>query len=644
MKTFLVIIFNALILSFTAVGSISENCSTEPQQIVSITKELHPPSYYNTQLELWKKEIASDDTNANAWLNFYLSSRIVNMLTPERNPHDLNDIYEQLSEKITGTYEYEYLSYLNGKGNHDLYHHLEKAYVLDAGRTEIYSHMVNYHLIEGNEEEYSFFCKKWMESGEISSGILSWNYNALIGLEPNAILLTYGDNDTYPSWLLQEVDQVRSDVEVINVHLLKKNNYRKQTFEAIDIPALPAAVGEEIISINDLTPLVDHLMQYSDRPLYFNVTLPKKVRESYEQVLYTVGLAFKYSPVSFDNISVLKENYEQNFLTDYLRMGFAQDESATVLNSMNLSYIPAFIPLYKHYVEIEETEKSEELKKIMLHIGRVNNKEEQILSLIATPRKWKKDVKTYINIKYVDKSLKPIKPGLWAAESETMNETYDQFLMDLLKNKEFELLELCKTQKTDWMSMLPEKSKHLSEKEAYHYTGGTPDDPGVPVNNITYEAALAYCDWLTLAYNGYDKKKKYQKVKFRLPSEAEWEMAARGKHKNAAYPWGGNYHRNQKGCYLANFYSSDGEPCVDCKIQTPENDGGFFPVHGTAYFPNDFGLYGMSGNVAEMIQGGTLAKGGSWEDLPEDCTISSKKTINGKSPAIGFRVFMEVLD
>jgi len=52
----------------------------------------------------------------------------------------------------------------------------------------------------------------------------------------------------------------------------------------------------------------------------------------------------------------------------------------------------------------------------------------------------------------------------------------------------------------------------------------------------------------------------------------------------------------------------------------------------------------MSGNVAEMIQGGNIAKGGSWEDLPADCTISSKKTINGKSPAIGFRVFMEVLN
>ena len=644
MKVLYILILNLIVLEASAYAPTMLEQVTEPQQIAPITRAIYPKDYYDTQATLWKTKIDSDQLNPNAWLNYYLACRTINMLTPERNPHDLSVILENITTKIPTSYEYHYLTYLHNEGDAALFHHLEKAYDLNSKRTEIYSHMINHYLTIGNEERFRYFCKLWMASGEVPAGILSWNYNALIGLEPAAILLTNGDNDTYPAWLLQQVEEVRPDVTVINVHLLKSRSYRDRLFNTIKIPAYPATEKESEIWQSDLLPVADHIMRHAKRPLYFNVTIPKALRESYEDVLYNVGLAFKYSPARFDNVAQLKENYEQKFLTDYLRMNFVLDENATVVNTMNVSYLPAFITLYKHYVEQEASAKAEEIKKVLLNIGRVNEKEEQILSLISTTRKWKKDTKTYMNIKSLDKGLKEIKPGLWAADTETTNEQYEAFLMDLLKHKEFNLLEICKTTKVDWMSLLPDKFKNITEDEANRTAGGTPDDPKVPVTNITYEAAQAYCDWLTLAYNGYDKKKKHQKVKFRLPTESEWELAARANHKDADYPWGGYYYKNQKGCYLSNFYSSDDAPCTDCKWNSLDIDGGFFPVKADAYFPNDYGLYGMSGNVAEMSEGGHIAKGGSWEDPPSDCKITSQKKINGISPAIGFRVFMEIID
>ena len=78
--------------------------------------------------------------------------------------------------------------------------------------------------------------------------------------------------------------------------------------------------------------------------------------------------------------------------------------------------------------------------------------------------------------------------------------------------------------------------------------------------------------------------------KFRLPSEAEWEYAARGGRDLAPYPWGGPYIRNDQGCVLANFKPMRGDYVEDATVYTA-------PVE--SYSPNDYGLYNMSGNVAE---------------------------------------------
>jgi gliding motility-associated lipoprotein GldK len=112
-----------------------------------------------------------------------------------------------------------------------------------------------------------------------------------------------------------------------------------------------------------------------------------------------------------------------------------------------------------------------------------------------------------------------------------------------------------------------------------------------PVVGISWKQAMAYCNWRTLYLNSFlDRKGRMTESGFRLPTEAQWEYAARGGRSQAPYPWGGMYLRNKKGCLLANFKPGRGN--------YPE-DGGFYTVRADAYWPNDYGLYNMSGNVAE---------------------------------------------
>jgi gliding motility-associated lipoprotein GldK len=112
-----------------------------------------------------------------------------------------------------------------------------------------------------------------------------------------------------------------------------------------------------------------------------------------------------------------------------------------------------------------------------------------------------------------------------------------------------------------------------------------------PVVGVNWKQASAFCEWRTHYLNSFlEGKKMATESDYRLPTEAEWEYAARGGRSQSMFPWGNYYLRNRKGCLLANFKPGRGN--------YPE-DGGFYTVRADAYWPNDFGLYCMAGNVSE---------------------------------------------
>jgi sulfatase modifying factor 1 len=112
-----------------------------------------------------------------------------------------------------------------------------------------------------------------------------------------------------------------------------------------------------------------------------------------------------------------------------------------------------------------------------------------------------------------------------------------------------------------------------------------------PVVGVNWKQARAFAHWRTFHLNSYYAENEENGVtSFRLPTEYEWEYAARGGRDQTMYPWGGPYVRNAKGCSLANFKPGRGDYGAD---------GGVYPIRVSSYFPNDFGLYDMSGNVAE---------------------------------------------
>jgi len=140
-------------------------------------------------------------------------------------------------------------------------------------------------------------------------------------------------------------------------------------------------------------------------------------------------------------------------------------------------------------------------------------------------------------------------------------------------------------------------------------------DPRLPASAVSYDDALAYCAWLS--------GKLGRRV--RLPTETEWEFAARGGVRGARYPWGWGAPEG-RACFAADAARRVG-----------------------AFDPNPFGLHDMAGNVAEWCladgeAGQAPVRGGSWADRdPKFLRVFQHVMLprGYRDADVGFRVVIE---
>ena len=181
-----------------------------------------------------------------------------------------------------------------------------------------------------------------------------------------------------------------------------------------------------------------------------------------------------------------------------------------------------------------------------------------------------------------------------------------------------------------------------------------------PVVGITWQQAKAFCNWRTKYKNDDNKSRGKQFVnQFRLPTEAEWEYAARGGIEGGTYPWGGPYVISDTGCFMANFKPQRGDYAADAALYT---------VEAKSYEPNDFNMYNMAGNVSEWTNssydpsaydyvstmnpnGGDqsntrkVIRGGSWKDVAYFLQVSTRdyEYADSARSYIGFRTVQDYM-
>jgi formylglycine-generating enzyme required for sulfatase activity len=239
-----------------------------------------------------------------------------------------------------------------------------------------------------------------------------------------------------------------------------------------------------------------------------------------------------------------------------------------------------------------------------------------------------------LNANRIEKDLVKINDTLYASKFEVSNGLYKEFLASAwLNSKTPDTILLAQIVASKWIDFSSNMSPFAKEYHSHIAFNN------YPVVNIHYQGAILFCQWLSYLY-GISTSKKHQTFVFNLPTEEEWEFAAKGKTKSSFFPWKGKLPYKTLEKPLCNYNDSKGHVG---ESSYKYSDNANVTAIVTAYPPSKNGLYNVIGNVSEMILGAEITKGGSWLDTPQDLYISSKQPYN-KVPSVkvGFRYFATI--
>ncbi|MFH1682061.1 MAG: hypothetical protein ABIH26_15635 [Candidatus Eisenbacteria bacterium] len=239
---------------------------------------------------------------------------------------------------------------------------LERALELDPQSGEPHYSLWVMKLSQGKREEADGHLAALVQGGYIPEFLLDMAYNMLVAVEENAIILTNGDNDTYPPLALQAARGIRKDVAIVNLSLLNTEWYRKELREGPLAVPLPAIDGEAKgpQSGAAVMGLQENLRRDGwKRPLYVAITvfrnsLPLPNRLSLE------GLVYRALPEHGDeeeiDVDQLEENLERNYRLDSATSLGLDWEHYSALSRLVVNYAAAESRLAKALAEREDLE------------------------------------------------------------------------------------------------------------------------------------------------------------------------------------------------------------------------------------------------------------------------------------------------
>ena len=346
-----------------------------PEQVYRYCYTQETKEWYEEQAELWKNEIRLNSTNIDAWYNYFFATRYANFSMDEKERSKLlNSIVSDISKAVPNSYLHHYLMYYNGDRNVE---HLEKALLKNPNCADLYWEFIQYNELNGNLEQKKKFCEKLYLSNDIISSLYDYNFNTLNSTETNSILITNGDNDNYPAWVLQDAKEIRQDVTILNAHTI----FVLRDYLKLKIKQRKIEIDLDKLSTDDIDVFLKEFIneiknKYPGISIHVAMTVYDEYIKEIKDNLYVTGLVYTFSEVPFDNVSIIKRNFEKNLRLDYLDYDWYNEKhiSKSMMDRYNLNYIPAIIELVKEYYLSGNIESADYWKgKALILANKVND-------------------------------------------------------------------------------------------------------------------------------------------------------------------------------------------------------------------------------------------------------------------------------
>ena len=368
----------AAVVAMMSLGSVAMTQRTTeketPQKVETPVKVKQSAEWYKAQERLWKAEIDKNPKNEEAWRNYYLAVRYSSWYESVPDIKErLDAIVEEMGRAIPDTYTY-YITRFHNSNHAEDNPGMAKAIQMRPDAVEDYPIFVSYLMQVGDEETMKDILTRWYNSGDYSPALLNYAYNELIGLAPNAIIFAHGDTQTYAKLILQYGKDIRPDVTIVNTSFwLFTTGYRGHIEKKLGLPSFAELVtnGTYELDNSDYEKIQDvvyrHLIDNTDRPVYFSPIMGLEMPK-FSDKLYSEGLVVRYSEKPYDNLAIKRKNYEELYLTDYLRESFLPESYPASTTPFNFNYIPCFKSLLDHYKQTGNTSRYNELRSLMLRI------------------------------------------------------------------------------------------------------------------------------------------------------------------------------------------------------------------------------------------------------------------------------------
>lgn len=396
-----------LLLLFIASGQtlIAQEKQTEPLDIHLLELPFPlGPEWYQAQKDAWQAEVKKNKKSENAWENYWFASYGESFweqdtIRKKELQKEQRTIIKKMKKHIPNTRTY-YRHLINQTPDKEQQAVIQQK-IISLKRTceRDYIKDLTYCHQSKQTDKIKEICKEWYDSGLFSYDLLFYCYNEFSGLQKGAIFVSDSNAALSYRFLLQYGAGLFSDVLIVDSDELEYPSSQSQFWQKIgmDSEELPDWKRSKdgmssFMSVDNETTLPKwhkrimpgawYLSEKKNRLVYFpQFTSRSGMLQQLKDSLYSEGLVFRYSTKPYNNLAVLRKNYEQNYLLDYLRQPMIHNSSVFFFGLDYLkNYIVTLSPLLRFYDTSGDKNQAIKLRRLLQGILDRQDEEEKVVN------------------------------------------------------------------------------------------------------------------------------------------------------------------------------------------------------------------------------------------------------------------------